>query len=121
MAGPLKIDRQEVVGVVLALRRWLAMDHDARNQRDTRRSETVRQHLGELPHVQSSVNGASLTLTLDEQALGHTAADLEETLRNGNPSVWLSAAPGQLHLSMPTVSDGDEELLAAQVKKALSG
>ena len=81
----------------------------------------MRQHLGELPHVQSAVNGASLTLTLDEQALGRTAADLEETLRNGNPSVWLSAGPGQLHLSMPTVSDGDEELLAAQIKKALSG
>ena len=63
--------------MVLALRRWLAMDHDARNQSDTsvRRAETVRQHLGELPHVQSSVNGASLTLTLDEQALGQTACD----------------------------------------------
>ena len=116
---PLKIDRQEVVGVVVALRRWLAMDHDARNQRDTRRAEAVRQHLGELPHVQSSVNGPSLTLTLDEQALGQTAADIEEALRNGNPSVWLSAAPSQLHLSMPTVSDGDEELLAARVREVL--
>ena len=116
---PLKIDRQEVVGVVLALRRWLAMDHDARNQSDTRRAETVRQHLGELPHVQSSVNGASLTLTLDEQALGQTAAEIEIALRNGNPSVWLSTAPGQLHLSMPTVSDGDEELLAARVREVL--
>ena len=116
---PLKIDRQEVVGVVLALRRWLAMDHDARNQSDTRRAETVRQHLGELPHVQSSVNGASLTLTLDEQALGRTAAEIEVALRNGNPSVWLSAAPGQLHLSMPTVSDGDEELLAARIREVL--
>ena len=83
------------------------------------RAETVRQHLGELPHVQSSVDGASLTRTLDEQALGRTAADLEESLRNGNPSVWLSTAPGQLHLSMPTVADGDEELLAARVREAL--
>ena len=116
---PLKIDRQEVVGVVVALRRWLAMDHDARNQSDARRAETVHQHLGDLPHVQSSVNGPSLTLTLDEQALGRTAADLEETLRNGNPSVWLTSTPGQLHLSMPTVSDGDEELLATRVREVL--
>ena len=79
----------------------------------------MRQHLGELPHVQSSVNGASLTLTLDEQALGQTAAEIEVALRNGNPSVWLSAAPGQLHLSMPTVSDGDEELLAARIREVL--
>ena len=79
----------------------------------------MRQHLGELPHVQSSVNGASLTLTLDEQALGQTAAEIEVALRNGNPSVWLSAAPSQLHLSMPTVTDGDEELLAARVREVL--
>ena len=116
---PLKIDRQEVVGVVVALRRWLAMDHDARNQSDARRAETVYQHLGDLPHVQSSVNGPSVILTLDEQALGRTAADLEETLRNGNPSVWLTSTPGQLHLSMPTVSDGDEELLATRVREVL--
>ena len=71
--------------MVVALRRWLAMDHDARSQGDARRAETVRQHLGELPHVQSSVDGTSLTLTLDEQALGQTAADLEETLRKRQP------------------------------------
>ena len=119
---PLKIDRQEVVGVGRGPAP-LASYGPRRPQprRHTRRAEAVHQHLGELPHVQSSVDGASLTLTLDEQALGRTAVDIEETLRNGNPSVWLSAAPGQLHLSMPTVADGDEGLLAAQIKKALSG
>ena len=118
---PLKIDRQEVVGVVVALRRWLAMDHDTRNKDATHRADTLRQQLGTLPNTEiSSGDSPTLTLTLDEQALGQTAAEIETALRNGKPSIWLETNPGHLHFHMHTVQDGDEELLAARIKEVLA-
>lgn len=118
---PLKIDRQEVVGVVVALQRWLEMDHDARNADAARRADALRDHLDEIPNVEISTGSSpTLTLTLDEQALGQTSDQIQTALRNGNPAVWPDFSPGHLHFHMHSVHDGDEEMLAAQVRKVLA-
>ena len=118
---PLKIDRQEVVGVVVALRRWLAMDHETRHAAAARRADTLRHQLGTVPHVEiTSSSSPTLTLALDEASLGQTAAEIETALRDGNPSVWLEISDGQLHCHMHTVHDGDEELLAMRIKEVLN-
>ena len=118
---PLKIDRQEVVGVVVALRRWLAMDHDNRQQQATLRAHKLHQQLGVLPNtIISSTGSPTLTLTLDENNLGQTASEIESALREGNPSVWLERTPRQLHFHMHTVQDGDEELLAQRVIEVMT-
>ncbi len=118
---PLKIDRQEVVGVVVALRRWLSMDHDARHQQAALRADNLRRQLGERPKAAiSSDDSPTLTLTLDEKVLGQTSAEIETALRDGNPSIWMEATPGQLHFHMHTVQDGDEELLAKRISEVLA-
>ena len=118
---PLKIDRQEVAGVVAALRRWLEMDHDARIQGDVARAAALRGHLGEIPFVTvSDAHSSTLTLTLDEEALGKTAAEIDEILRGGDPSVWLDPGTGVLRFHMHTVHDGDEEMLAKRIRDALT-
>ena len=118
---PLKIDRQEVVGVVVALRRWLDMDHQDRQRDAAQRADALRQHLGTPPHTSiSAEDSPTLSLTLDEKALGRTSAAIETTLRNGNPSVWLEATPGQLHFHMHTVHPGDEQQLASLVRETLA-
>ncbi|MEE3259915.1 MAG: aminotransferase class V-fold PLP-dependent enzyme [Candidatus Latescibacterota bacterium] len=117
---PLKIDRQEVVGVVVALQRWLAMDHDDRHAETARRADILRSYLGEISNSQISTGSSpTLTLTLDEQALGQTADEIQMALRNCNPAVWPDFSPGHLHFHMHSVQDGDEEMLAAKVKEIL--
>jgi len=123
MGRPLKVDRQEVVAVVYALREWLEMDHDARFAAAARRGSTVRRVLEDLSHVEISPPeeeaGAFLSVRLDEKALGKSAADVVEILRQGDPSIWLQAEGPTLHLSMLTVGDGDEEIIAARLGEIL--
>ena len=85
------------------------------------RADALRQHLGTPPHTSiSAKDSPTLSLTLDEKALGRTSVAIETTLRNGNPSVWLEATPGQLHFHMYTVHPGDEQQLASLVRETLA-
>ena len=106
--------------MVAALRRWLEMDHEARIQGDVARAAALRGYLGEIPHVTvSAVPSSTLTLTLDEEALGKTATEIDEILRGGDPSVWLDPGAEVLRFHMHTVHDGDEEMLAELIRDAL--
>ena len=46
---PMKVDRQEIVAVVVALREWLAMDHEARYQAYAERIEVILTALKAVP------------------------------------------------------------------------
>ncbi|MCY3762285.1 MAG: hypothetical protein OXH50_13625, partial [Gemmatimonadetes bacterium] len=79
LGRPLKLDRQEIVAVIVALREWLAMDHEARITEHWVRADRIIDALDGVPHIQAArhVEENSLSngvmVTLDEQALGKTA------------------------------------------------
>lgn len=121
---PLKIDRQEVVGAVAALRLWLEMDHGERFAAAARRGRNLGSALRglkgiELPPDRGDQTMATLPLRLDEEALGKTAADLDEELRGGNPSIWTDPGDGVIRFFMFTVEDGDELVIAGRLRELL--
>ena len=117
---PLKIDRQEVVGVVTALREWL--DPASQGERDeaaSRRGRILRDLLVDLPGVElTPATGAHVTglrLRLNE-ASGEMLAP---RLREGHPAVWVYAEMDSISFGMHTVQDGDEPTIAAALRRAL--
>ena len=122
---PLKIDRQEVVGVAAALREWLDMDHEALAAQASRRGEVVRAALQDLPHIElspASGSAAFLRLTLDEAGLGKSAAAVDNELKAGDPCIWAWYESGpSMQLSFATVVDGDEAIIAQRLWAALGG
>jgi L-seryl-tRNA(Ser) seleniumtransferase len=117
---PLKIDRQEVVGVVTALREWL--DPASQGERDedaSRRGRILRDLLVDLPGVEltpaTGDHVTGLRLRLNE-ASGEMLA---QRLREGNPAVWVYAEMDSISFGMHTVQDGDEPTIAAALRRAL--
>ena len=121
---PFKIDRQETIGVVVALEEWLTMDHDARVDAANRRAQTLFHHLGVLPHTTISDpttdHSYTLILTLDETALGKTASQITQTLKSGSPSIWVWPTANQIPLSMHTVNEEDLPILADRLKQTFT-
>lgn len=120
---PMKIDRQEVVAVVVALREWLNMDHEVRHQAASRRGQALRAALEGLPGIGLSPAApaervTNLAVSLPES--GPDAGTVLEELRSGNPSIWASGAGHALSFSMYTVADGDEPVIAARLIEILS-
>jgi L-seryl-tRNA(Ser) seleniumtransferase len=128
LGRPLKVDRHEVIAVVVALREWLNMDHAARLAEHKRKAQAIRQRLEGVPHLTvewaPDERGLSsgLRLTLDENALGKTAAHIIQALRDGNPSVYVrGSSTNSFHVAVPLLTDGDEQVVAERLRELLVG
>ena len=123
---PLKVDRQEVVAVVVALKEWLALDHDARIEEHWVRAEKIIAALSALPHVQAQrhVEDNSLSngvmLTLDTDALGKTAADVVQTLKAGDPSIWTKGQADRLRIAVAHLVDDEIDIVIDRVRAEIS-
>lgn len=121
-----KIDRQEIVATVAVLKEWLEMDHDARLADQDRRFQVVAESLAGLPHIEIEQGwydrycSMEMKLTLDEQALGRTAASVEEALREGDPRIWLWLEGSSLKLGVDTLLPSEERILARRLREELT-
>lgn len=119
---PMKLDRQEIVAVVVALREWMTMDHQARFEGYARRVRQLQDRLASTPHIELVPDGDPVTglrIVLDEQSLGTTAADVAGALQDGDPSIWLRTQQGAIVVSVVTLMDGDERVIADGLKGLL--
>jgi L-seryl-tRNA(Ser) seleniumtransferase len=120
---PMKLDRQEIVAVVVALREWMTMDHQTRFEGYARRVGKLQEKLTELPNVELVPHGNPVTglrIVLDEEALGKTATKVADALREGNPSIWLHHQQDAITVSVVTIVDGDELVIADRLKRLLA-
>jgi D-glucosaminate-6-phosphate ammonia-lyase len=118
-----KMDRSAVVGTVLALEEWLAMDHDARWSSYRARGEALATALG---------HGASLAqFTLDERlveedpnSLVVDAAGREDALAAelmaGSPSIVCVPMEGKLVFCLETVAEDDDAALLERIRSVLA-
>ena len=122
---PLKVDRQEVAAVVVALRAWLEMDHAARFEAAARRGSALCQALGgvtalEVPAPGGQGAGAYVSIAVRTGDAGPGASDVEEALRAGDPSIWVQSDADSLSLCMLTVRDDDVSVMAARLREVLA-
>jgi len=118
-----KMDRSAVVGTVLALEDWFAMDHDARWLSYRTRGERLAAEIGA---------GASLAqFTLDERLIpdppnslvvevGGRENELADALAAGNPSVVCVPMDGKLVFCLETVAEDDDALLLERITSVLA-
>ena len=92
---PQKVDRQEMIGAVAAVRHWMTMNHEDRladSERRTRailsavagisglRAELIDNVIGHQPY--------GLKLWVDPAVAGFDVYDLRDRLKDGDPPVW---------------------------------
>lgn len=130
---PLKVSKEQIVGLVFALRRFVGLDQEARMRRWQRLAEAMRDRLQGIPHVEVDIAlptagarplGIPRTrLRIDEGQLGRSVTQLEEILETGSPAVAVlpEAAAGILWLNPQHLEDGQEEVVAQRVAEVLKG
>lgn len=121
----MKLDRQEVVGTVVALQRWMAMDHRARLQAQHERIERLVAGLNGIPGVKAVAAGERMGITtgalvtFDPKVLGVRAQEVAEALKAGGPSVWVGLSGEAILINADTLVEGDEERILWRLREAL--
>jgi len=128
---PQKIDRQEIMGVVAAVQRWMTLNHEDRLAEFESKSQEILRRLQGIPGVTAWLNPNimghmpyGVFLTLDFDAVGLTIDDLVQKLKDGNPSVWTRRAldgADRLDIHVFGLVDGEAELVGDAMAAILKG
>jgi uncharacterized pyridoxal phosphate-dependent enzyme len=121
----MKLDRQEVMGTVVALQRWLTIDHKVRLQSQQIRIQGLVDELNKLRGVKAKIAGermgipTSAHVTLNQEKLGVKVNEVVEILKNGDPSVWVNLREETIVILADTFVEGDEERIIEALKRIL--
>ncbi len=125
---PMKLDKQEVVGVVTAVERWLTINHEDRLLVFEERLESMQQELGATPGVKAGIEkvpqyyGSHLSVTIDADVVGKTAQDIADELDSGNPRIAVSVVDDRtLTATSHALNEGEELLVAERIRNAAGG
>ncbi|HSB72469.1 MAG TPA: selenocysteine synthase [Candidatus Methylomirabilis sp.] len=124
-----KVGKEEIVGLIVALQRFVKADPIAENAAKERQLAAIAQGLSEVPHVRLRLLPATetgrvplLELALDESALGRTGWAISLELQQGDLPVHANdrrAAEGILTVNPAALRDGDEHTVAARLREVL--
>ena len=125
---PMKLDKQEVVGVVTAVERWLTINHEDRLLGYEERLESVRQDLGATPGIDTEIEkvpqyyGSHLSVGVDPDVVGKTAQDIADELDSGTPRIWVSVVDDRtLTVTSHALNEGEELIVAERIRTAAGG
>ena len=121
---PHKVDRQEMVGVVAAVRHWMTLNHEER-------LATIECRSTRLLNILTGVKGVSVNLIdniighqpfgielrLDQSITGFSLQDLVDQLKEGIPPIWTRVRAGDDHIEihMFGLKDGEEEIVGDRI------
>jgi len=128
---PLKMDRQTIIAVVVALEEWLKTDHKARFATYVRQADLLKRKLQGLPGldlapmcftmderlVPDPVN--SLVITFDKAKAGLTANEAADKLAAGDPSILAVVEGDRLAVVMDVLEDAEILLIAERLRSIL--
>ena len=121
LGRPMKVGREEIVGVWLAAERYAKLDFAALDRACQRQAEFLREELGRIQGLRTKFSPFDRTRRVhrvivewDEGALGITAAECEQKLLEGEPRIALLRSQPQGLLFTLFMNDEGDEIAAAR-------
>ena len=125
---PMKVGKEEMVGLLTAVKRYLKLDHEARASQDEEVVAGWCSELSALPGVhaeRSFPNEAGQPLprakvTFDTTRAGLNRDQVVQQLETGTPSIMVSQAGADaIYLNPMTLADGEEQILLDRLKNIM--
>jgi L-seryl-tRNA(Ser) seleniumtransferase len=126
-----KVGKEEIVGLLTALRLFIAEDPAARRERWQRLMRGLATALDGLPNCRVALVPDSghddmplVDLTLDRRASNRSALELARELQTGSPAIYVNAGrldDGVLRFGPMCLEDDDPPRIAARLRALLAG
>ena len=144
-ARAMKVGREEMIGMLVAVESWVKRDHKAEWAKWVARCDYIAESVTKIPGITAEVvrePGASLSnrsprvsLRWDSKQFGLTGADAANLLEEGEPRIALGGGGGggggrgggpqtggdsSISMSAAMLGDGDEKIVARRIVEVLS-
>ena len=126
LGRPLKLDRQEVVAVAVALEQWLSLDHEAQLSQHWVAADRIISGLSDIPglemkrRVEDNSLSNGVLLTIDEAALGKSAGTVIAALKQGDPSIWTRAVEDGIRIAVAHLIEDEVDIVIERLRQLLS-
>ena len=122
----LKVNKEEMVGLLAALERYVALDHAAELREFEKRAESIRRSATAVSGVTADVfvpevanHVPHLRVSWDAAAKGITPADAVKALRDGEPSIGTRAEGNALVIGVWMMQPGEDKIVARRLREVL--
>ena len=126
---PMKVGKEEVVGLLAAVKWYLGLDHEKLMKTYEDQVQYVIDEFSSIPHVSAKRTFPSeagqpmprADVIFDEEKLGITRGDIFVRLREGEPSIELAAAGASgVSINPQTLEPGQEKIIVDRLKQIVS-
>jgi L-seryl-tRNA(Ser) seleniumtransferase len=124
LGRPMKVGKEEMVGLLAAVEWYLGLDHEARSKRCEQIVSAWSEMFGEVPGLSARrdfPNEAGQPLawclvTLDPQVTGISRDAVVEQLLAGDPAIAVAkTGPNSIHLNPMTLEPGEDKIVAERL------
>ena len=121
---PQKVDRQEMVGVVAAVQRWMTMNHEERLADTETKCRNMLNPLLVIPGVTveliNNIIGHQpygVTLEVDSNVTGITAHNVVDLLKAGDPPIWTRVREGDTGIVLHAfgLNEGEDKIVGERI------
>ena len=121
---PQKVDRQEMVGAVAAVRRWMTMNHEERLAETETKCRNMLDPLQGIPGVTVELldniighQPYGVTLEVDSSVTGISAHDVVDLLKAGDPPIWTRVREGDTGIVLHAfgLNEGEDKIVGQRI------
>jgi len=124
----MKVGKEEMIGLLVALERYLKTDHAAERRTLEARAAHVLKALSDVAGVQAEQEVPEIAnrvphvhVRFDEARVKRTSAQVLEQLREGDPPIIITrVGPGELRISMWMLQGDEHKIVAKRLREVLS-
>ena len=123
---PQKVDRQEMVGAVAAVKRWMTMNHEERLADTETKCRTMLAPLQGIPGVTAELidnivghQPYGVTLEVDETITGISCHDIVDRLKSGEPPIWTRVREGDTGIILHAfgLNEGEDDIVGNRISE----
>jgi L-seryl-tRNA(Ser) seleniumtransferase len=122
----MKVNKEEILGMFVALDLYLKKNHEQERREFDRRAETIQKSAAGVPGVKTEIfvpqvanNVPHIRISWDAAARGITAAEVVRALRDGEPSIGARAEAGSLVIGVWMMRQGEDRIVARRLQQVL--
>lgn len=122
----MKVNKEEILGMYIALEEFVAIDHDAEYKKFEQRINKIKMAVEAVDGITTKVSHPKLAnctptlhITWDKNKIKKNGDELRVDLRNGSPSIEVVGGKEHLGVTAWSLQEGEDKVVAARLKAVL--